>query len=72
LHGQQGLFFGDVHLAKGEAMRFGVRLAALRAAKPAKAIPVYADAMADHVARFASHCDFGSCHAFHESIINYR
>src|ERR1039457_3912966 len=29
---------GDVHLAKGEAMGFGVGLVALRAAKPAKAI----------------------------------
>jgi hypothetical protein len=31
---------GDVHLAKGEAMGFGVGLVALRAAKPAKAIAV--------------------------------
>ncbi|HXM43809.1 MAG TPA: hypothetical protein VN924_21425 [Bryobacteraceae bacterium] len=72
LHSQQGLFFRDAHLAKGEAMGFGVGLAALRAAEPTKAIAMHADAMAGHIAHFASHCDFGSCHASHDSMINYR
>jgi hypothetical protein len=72
LQGQQNLFLGSVHFAKSLVVRLGIRLAALRAAKPAKAIAVYADALTPHVARFASHCDFGGCYAFHDSIINYR
>jgi hypothetical protein len=57
-------------------VRFGVRLAALRAAKPAKAVAVYANALTPQIAARASHCDFGLCLAFgfalHKYIISYR
>jgi hypothetical protein len=76
LKSQQNLFLRGIHLAKRLVVRFGVGLFALRAAKPAKAIPVHAEALTPHVALRASHCDFGFCFALglalHDSIISYR
>jgi hypothetical protein len=65
-----------IHLAKRLVVRLGVGLFTDRAAKPAKAVAVRAEALTPHVAFRASHCDLGFCFALgfalHDYIISYR
>ena len=48
-------FLRQVHLAKSEAMGFGIGLVALRAAKPEQPVAVRSEALTLHIAGFASH-----------------
>ena len=62
---QNRLVLGDVHRVQSLPVRFGVGPFAPRAAEPSQSISVFSVALANHVARLASHCFRGCCRVNH-------